>query len=48
VGDKERSGPRKTEKKMNKIPNTGTAEIQRSANERERALKNLDSIEEKW
>lgn len=27
VGDRERSGPRKTEKKMNKIPNTGTAEI---------------------
>lgn len=36
------------DKKGFKIPTSGTAEIQRSANEREKALKALDSIDEKW
>lgn len=44
VAGKKRVG----DKKGYKIPTSGTAEIQRSANEREKSLKALDSIDDKW
>ncbi len=51
IGDRDPVGKGKrkaTNEKKAKVPVTSSGEISRSAKERDQALKNLDSVEDKW